>query len=103
MWSSAGAKHTYLALFILAPCGVAGFVTPGLVSAQAGGARTGAAPPFPAPPASSPARSLAYSCGVPPVPLETRATPQQALFPARQDTVSLTAASPLGARNELAH
>src|SRR5258705_234637 len=74
---------------------------PVCVGARGGGARPGAARPFPAPPGSWPAGSLAYSCGVPPMPLEPGATPQQAIFPPVQYPVSLPAASLLGARNDL--
>ena len=51
-------------------------------------------------PARLPGR-LAYSCGVPAMPLEPGATPQQAIFPDGQYPVSLPAASLLGARNDL--
>src|SRR5689334_8328791 len=48
----------------------------------------------------SSAGAMATSCGVP-MPLESGATPQQAIFPPGQYPVSLPAASLLGARNDL--
>jgi len=90
------ARRIHRASWVLA----AALLMSGDLFAQRGG---GAAPtpPFPTPPASSPAGSLALSCGVPPMPLEAGATPQQAVFPPGQYPVSLPAASLLGARNDL--
>src|SRR5258705_10920287 len=101
MWHRARVKRTYLASFILALSGVAGFVTPGDAGAQAGGTRTGAAPPFPAPPTSSPAGSLAHSCGVPAMPLEARVTPQATDLLPCQNAVSPPASTVLAARPDL--
>src|SRR4030095_3721600 len=96
MWTRT--RQMYQALFVLA----AALLISGDTFAQRGG-QTGATPPFPTPPSNSPAGPAAYSCGVPAMPLEPGATPQQAIFPAGQYPVSLPAASLLGARNDPPH
>ena len=102
MWTRARQMHLASVVLAAALCSVAAMVlTSSDSSAQGAGQTAGTAPAFPTPPSSSPAGPLAYSCGVPPMPLEPGAAPQQKIFPASQYPVSLPAKSLLGARNDL--
>ena len=102
MWTRSRQMHLASVVLAAALCSVAAMVlTSSESSAQGAGQTAGTPPPFPTPPSSSPAGPLAYSCGVPAMPLAPGAASQQAIFPEGQYPVSLPAKSLLGARNDL--